>query len=188
MNHPTREELLDFLDEELSVERQAEVAEHVLACDDCRGQAASWRDARTALASWELPARSQPVLRTSYRAAAGGRWRRAAGAAALVAAGFGLALLAAPRWDSARDRAELAGEIRRHLQEELQVELAKFAASQQSQHDELLTAMNGRLDQLELQWLVDYAELRRDVETLAIGTQEGLRRLAGEAAGADDAL
>jgi hypothetical protein len=105
-----------------------------------------------------------------------------------VAAGFGLALVAAPRWNSAGDRAELAGEIRRQVQQELQAELAKFAANEQSQHDELLTAMNGRLDQFELQWLVDYAELRRDVETLAIGTQEGLRRLAGEATAADDAL
>ena len=188
MNHPTREELLEFLDEELSLERQTEVSGHLLACDECRGQAASWRAARAALASWELPARSQPALRTSYRAAPRGRWHRAVAAAALVAAGFGLALLSAPSWNSARNRAELASEIRRHLQEELHAELAKFAASQESQQEEFLTALNGRFDQLELQWLVDYAELRRDVETLAIGTQEGLRRLAGDASVPEDAL
>jgi hypothetical protein len=188
MNHPTHEELLEFLDEELSIERQIEVAGHVHACDECRGKMASWRGAQMALASWELPAQSQPVRRAPRLAMPRGRWRRAAAAAALVAAGFGLALLAAPRWDSARDSADLASEIRRQVQQELRTELAKFAANEQSQHDQLLTAMNGRLDQLEMQWLVDYAELRRDVETLAIGTQEGLRRLAGDASMAEDSL
>jgi len=178
MNHPSREELVDFLDEELPHQRQAEVAEHVLACDECGRQTASWRAARTALAAWQLPTFPQAASRPSHRAARRGAWPRAAAGAALVAAGFGLALLSAPRSDTASVRSELAREIRRHLREEVHAELAKFTASQHVQQESFLRDVAERLDQLELQWMADYAALRRDVETVAIGTQEGLRRLA----------
>lgn len=190
MSHPTHEELLEFLDAELPPERQAAVAEHVATCDECRRLTESWRGAHTALASWELAERplATPTFETatislaaSQRPTARSGWRRAAAAAALVAAGFGLALLAAPSGDSAQHRAELASEVRRQVQEELHAELAKFTATQDANHEEFLTALNGRLDELELQWLVDYVELRRDVETVAIGAEEGLRRLAAGA-------
>lgn len=178
MNHPTPQQLIEFFDDELTPDLQAEVAAHLRACDQCSSQTTAWRTARTALASWKLPIRPQTVAYSPQGAAPRGRWRTAAAAAALVAAGFGLAFLLPPGWNSFRSDAELASEVRRQVQEELRIELAKFATSQESAQEKLLTAMNGRLDQLELQWLIDYAELRRDVETVAIGAQEGLRLLA----------
>jgi putative zinc finger protein len=187
MTHPTPQELLEFIDGELSPEQQTQVAAHVHACDECNRQTASWRATRTALASWELPTRLQPATRLPRAARPRGRWRSAAAAAALVAAGFSLALMLAPGGGSSRSDAELASEVRRHVQEELHAELTRFAKSQESAHEELLTALNGRLDQLELQWLVDYAELRRDVETVAIGAEEGLRRLASAEASQEEA-
>jgi anti-sigma factor RsiW len=183
MNHPTRDELLDFFDKEMPIERQGALAAHVGECHECEEQLKAWQAARHGMASWELPEPHEEQRRTaphSNRTVASlGTWRRPAAAAALMAAGFALALILAPRWAQNGNRAELAQEIRRHVQEELRAELAKFESKQRLHQEELLTVLDGRLDQLEVQWLVDYADLRRDIETLAIGTQEGLRRLAG---------
>lgn len=180
MDHPTPDELLEFLDDDLAGNRRARVADHVDACDECQRRVASWEGARSGLDAWELP-ESLPVLRARQFRAASVHLRRAVAAALLVAGAFGAARLTAPRPDVVALREELAGQIRGELRREFHEELAKIAADQSAGQD-LFAALVERIDQLELQWLADYVDLRRDVETVAMHTQADLQRLAGDRA------
>jgi anti-sigma factor RsiW len=168
MNHPDREELLAYLDGELPRERRTEVAEHLATCGECSELATSWDAARTALSGWKLPASralAQPArLRVPPRRQ--NAWTRAVAATVLVALGFSAARLTAPR-------ADLSG-----LQSELRAEFAELTSQQRANQEAFLQAIGEQIDQLDAQWLADYAALRRDVETVALRTQAEFERLA----------
>ena len=65
MTHPTNEQLLDFLYDELDAARVDEIDAHVRDCDACRTQLASWRGVRNELGAWELPEPSRRIVVTS---------------------------------------------------------------------------------------------------------------------------
>jgi anti-sigma factor RsiW len=182
MNHPNREELIEFLYAELGPDRQSELAGHLVACSECRARLESWRRAQRALQEWTLPSRSAPAAQ-SLPGAPGRRalvW--AAAAAVLLLAGFAVARMVAPRPDVAALRAAIAQDVRR----EFQAELSRYASAQAASQAHYQDAMTKALGQLEAQRLVDYAGLRRDVETVAVhaenellNTRQDLSRLAG---------
>ena len=178
MNHPTPDEFLEYHDGDLAAERQAEIANHVADCAACRQQASSWAEVRSTLGAWDLPIQPWPVARTSRQGTPRLSWKGAAAAALFMAAGFGAARFSSPARDAAAVREDIVRQIRGELRNEIQAKLAVIASEHSSRQEELGTALAERIDEFELQWQADFLALRRDVETVAVRTQEGLQQLA----------
>ena len=174
MNHPSHEELVDFLDGELAVSRQAEVARHVEGCGECSAIVASWRDVQIELPSWKLGER--PAVPISNRRGHVRQYlRQVAAAAVLLAVGFGLARVTAP--DLAQVRTDLAQQLGSELRNEFQSDLLHYAAAQSVEQQAIVQAVQD----LDTRWLADFGGLRRDIETVAVRTQEEFARLSSSA-------
>ncbi len=166
MNHPSREEWTDFLYGDLAPDRERELHTHLGDCAECRGQIDAWRAVRRELGGWEFP-------QTRAHAAPGHSWpflKLAAAAVMMITAGYGLARWTAPAADSSAVRAALAAELR----DELRSEFARFASDQTARQQEYQSAFTKALGRLEAQRLMDYASLRKDVETVAVHAEDEL--------------
>jgi anti-sigma factor RsiW len=170
MNHPTREELIEFIYGELSQDRNTTVACHLETCAECRAQTETWNSVRRELAVCSRPgghAGQAPArrLRAAWLAL---RW--AAAAAVLLLAGYGLARLAtsAPAEDPAALRAAVAEELRA----ELRADFARFAAEQSARQDGYREAFTQALGQIEARRALEYENLRRDMETVAMRAED----------------
>jgi hypothetical protein len=171
MNHPNPEELVDFLDDELSPPRQADVARHVSECGECGRLVASWRDVRSQLPTWKL--RDRAGAHTPSRPIA--NWQtigRAAAAILLLVVGFGAARLTARIPDTNPLRAELAEQLRG----ELNTALVNLAAAQVAEQQAYHQAVAQFVAELDARWLAELGRLRADIETVAVTTQEEFAR------------
>ena len=194
MTHPNPDELIGFLYDDLDVARRPAVQEHLETCAACRDRVETWGGVRRGLAAWELP---EPKERAAVRLTGSRPWpvlRWAAAAAVLLATGYGLARMnvgaaapsPAPPTPVAVDvpalRAELAGELRVALRDELQREMAaeqaRFAADQAAEREAFRKAVARAIDTLETRQAADFAELRADIETVALRAQKELSQLA----------
>jgi hypothetical protein len=176
MSHPNHEELTEFLYDELAPARQAEVAQHVESCDDCRATIEAWRGVRTNLTAWKLPASPVVLPARSRRVVGGLRW--AVAAAVLLATGYGMARLTAKPVDLAALRADLVRDVRKEVRQELATELTAHAAQQLAWQQDFQAAVVDAMSQLETRQVVNHASLRKDVETVALHAQEEFDRLA----------
>src|SRR5438046_8769859 len=113
MNHPTREEWMSYLYDELTAEEHSSLAAHLAVCPDCKTRVSDWRSARTNLDAWQLPARPARVLLQRPLV----RW--AAAAALMIGIGFGVGRFATPATANAgKIRAAIEPEIRQQLRQE----------------------------------------------------------------------
>ncbi len=167
MKHPEREELTEFLYKELPPRQQAEVAQHVAECQQCRSQLESWQAVRSELADWKIPAKraawafAWPKLAPWLFA----KW--AVTAVVLLCAGYLLARLTDHSFSQA-DTTAMQAAIAKEIRQEVRAELAKFAESEGLRQEQLRDVFTKTLGRLEAQRLVDYAGLRRDMETVAL--------------------
>ena len=91
----------------------------------------------------------------------------------MAGVGFGIARVSAPTTPNvAQLRAELAGDLRGELKQELQTEFTKFAADQSARQQEHQQAIARLIGRLEATRLADLADLRKDVETVAVRAQD----------------
>jgi anti-sigma factor RsiW len=177
MSHPNHEELSEFLYDELSPARQAEVAAHVESCDARRATIESWRAVRTNLATWKLPAAPARARVASGRSMTMAPLRWAVAAALLLATGYGVARATAPKPpDLAVLRADLVRDVRQEVRAELNSKLTTHTAALTSSQREFQTRMIEALGRLETRQVVDQASMRKDVETLALHTQAEFNR------------
>ena len=198
MNHPTREEWMSYLYDELTTEEHSSLAAHLAVCPDCKTRVSDWRTARKNLDVWQLPARPArvPLQRPLVR------W--AAAAALMIGFGFGVGRFATPATANAgKIRAAIEPEIRQQLRQEftqlLRDELDKTASAtlaasgEQTKHwvedyaqaletkrTEDSQAIYAALNKLESQRLADFVSLKKDVDTVAWWTDAGLRRARQE--------
>ena len=192
MNHPTREEWMSFLYDELTDEQRANLAAHLAVCPDCKTCVNDWRATGNDLRSWQLPVRrarfalQRPVL----------RW--AAAAVIMLCVGFGVGrFTTAASADKIRAAVEPAvrGQLREEFARMLRSELEKasaaaldasraesrqligdFAKVYESNRAEDNQAVYEALNKLETQRLADNATLRKELETVAVMTDFGFRR------------
>ncbi len=151
MNHPSKEELISFLYDEVSPKEKTALSAHFEKCAECRQQLAGWQQTRNDLTTWKVadaPKRSVTFAPTL-------RWAMAAGFMLLV--GFGLGRFQAPRVDARK----LQSDIQSKLQENFQQQLAEARTADRKQ----IIAM---LRDVEEQRISDYTELRKDLETVAV--------------------
>lgn len=169
MNHPTREDLIGLLYEEESPEQNAAVARHVAGCAECQAQLESWRAVRQELTSWRLPEQGRKTPSAQV-------WlffKLAAAAVVLLFAGFGIARITTPK--GSLDTATLRAAVAEDVRQELRAEMARFSSEQSVRQQEYQTALTKALGRIEAQRLVDYANLRKDMETVAVRTEDELQ-------------
>ena len=163
MNHPNHEEWMSFLYGELPPELHAESAQHLETCAACRAQVAAWRSTLADLDAWRVPAGTSRPARWLQPL----KWGIAA--ALLLGAGFGFARLTTP--DAATLRAAVESEIRQQTSRDF----ARLARSLEAGRAEDRQAMLEILQKLESQRASNFAALRKELETVAVLTEDGLQ-------------
>lgn len=205
MNHPTNEEWMSFLYAEVNGAERARLAGHLQGCATCQVKVTEWRAAQKSLEGWKLQPRGA-ARKASVPVFARPILKWAAAAVLFAGIGFGagrFSMLAAV--NPQKVRAAIEPELRRQLREELaqtmREELDKSAAATLSasreQTREMLTAygqkiesaraednkvISAALDQLGSQEADDYVSLKKQLDTVAVLTEAGLRRTENQVA------
>jgi anti-sigma factor RsiW len=163
MKHPSREEMMSYLYDELEPEPRHTLEHHLAECASCRAHLAEWRSTTRQLDAYEIaPARisqAQPQ-----------RWTRpalaAAAAVVVLFAGFALGR------SSGVSRAELES-----AKQDVEVKaLAAGRTEARRQLQQFAADVGKRLDTLQAQQSSDYASLRKELETVAVLTEAGFRQ------------
>src|SRR5439155_13981573 len=159
MNHPTREEWMSYLYDELTAEEHSSLAAHLAVCPDCKTRVSDWRSARKNLDAWQLPARPGrvPFQRPLVR------W--AAAASLMIGIGFGVGRFATPATANAgKIRAAIEPEIRQQLRQE-------FTQLLRDELDKAASATLAASGEQTKHWVEDYAkalEAKRTEDSQAI--------------------
>ena len=136
-----------------------------------------WRGVRQELKGWTLPERARVMPATRSMAAfVALRW--AAAAAIFVGCGFVLAKLTDKPIDTQALHSEIVNDVREQVRHELTTELASYSAKQSARQQDFQQSVIQVIGRLEARQMVQHASLRKDVETVALHTQEELDRLA----------
>jgi len=93
----------------------------------------------------------------------------------LLGSGFALARLTAP---APVDAARLRADLTRELRQEVATQLTQYGSEQRSRQDEFQQAVVEAISRIETRQLAEHASLRKDVETVAVQTQEEFERMA----------
>ena len=191
MNHPKREEWAPYLFGETKLEVRRELNAHLKECADCRQEIENWQRSLARLDAWKL----QPVPKPGLNFAPYLNW--AAAAALLLLLGFGIGRLTA-KADVDKVRAAIEPAMRRELSQEFarlvreevsksavatlaasgqQAEqvmavLAKALEDRRTEEDRAIYAV---LENLESQSFVQFVSLKKDLDTVALNTDAGLR-------------
>jgi len=209
MNHPKHEEWVPYLFGEAKPEVRHQLKTHLRDCAECRREIESWQRSLGRLNAWKL----LPAPRAVPTFAPISNW--AAAAALVLLVGFGVGRLTAAKADEAKVRAALAPELRRELSQEfarfVHDELERSAsatlaaAGQQTDQAVALLAkalqdtraednraIYAALNKLESQSFEQFVSLKKDLDTVAVNadnglkdTAEGLVELAGYSRPAD---
>lgn len=177
MKHPEREEWVPFIFGESDNERRQNLKLHLEQCAECREEIQSWQRSLSRLDSWRVPRASKAPLNFVPLV----KWAAAAGVVLLI--GFGLGWTIAGRVDARNIRVAVEGEMRAELAQIARDEAAKTASvaiSAFSQRIETRRAADNRvifavLERIETQHTTDCLALKKDLDTLALNADAGLR-------------
>ena len=193
MNHPSREEWMSYLYDELNADQSANLKAHLHTCPDCKSKVNEWQAARSGLDEWRVPKKRGRVLLAQPMV----KW--AAAAAIVLSIGVGIGRLTSAPPDVQQVRAAIEPEMRQELRREFaqlfrdQLDksasttlaasteqgrqlLAEFARAVEAKRTEDYQAINAALDKLQSQRLADFVSLKKDVDTMAVLTESGFRR------------
>lgn len=159
-NHPTREEIVAKLYDELPPERHSEVAAHLGQCADCHKIATDWCDTMEQMDAWKLPAPEPEAEFEREPVDFAQLFKWALAACLVVGLGFLGGRLSAPAPDAAALSAALAPELQ------------KLSAAMDAKLTEDRRAVTEILQTMQTQRTEDYASLRRALETLAVNTED----------------
>jgi hypothetical protein len=186
MNHPSREEWMSFLYDELDNSQREACVAHLAICPQCKRQVDQWQATRSDLSAYVVPPRVAAVRAPRFA------WRWAAAAAVLLlASGFAVGRIASPTVDTATLKAELRNEIATQFQadtrraandtlanirEETATHMADLARYYEQKRLEDQQSFYRTATELENKLAADYASLRKDLETVAVLTEAGFRQ------------
>jgi anti-sigma factor RsiW len=189
MKHPDQAEWIAYLYREVDSRTRGRLQAHLAACETCRAQLETWQRVQTHLDAWPLPqpAAKPPTLLHFPQVL---RWA----AAALVLLAFGFALGRSSGTSSetvAALREELRGELAEIVhaqvadatavmlaaaQDHTSAALREFADIYQAERLADNQAIANLLTRLDAARKVDYLTLRKDLETVALNSDVGLRQ------------
>lgn len=199
MNHPTNEHWMSYLYDEVDAAERAQLTGHLRDCPQCQTRVNDWQAARRNLDGWQLE--SHRAVRKAAAPLMARPWLKWAAAAVLLAGiGFSAGRLSTPGpVDLQKLRAEMEPQLRQQLraelaqtiQEELKKNSAATLAAAREQSQRILTdyagkiesaraadnsAISAALDRLDSQQTEDYVSLKKQLDTVAVLTDAGLRR------------
>ncbi len=119
MKHPTEEQWMELLYDELPREMKSELEAHLGQCAACRQKRARYSATQQRLDQWVLPAPSQMRLRERGWSAA--KW--AAAAALLVSTAFATGRISKGTFDPQRIQAEIRDPLERQISHSLEAQL-----------------------------------------------------------------
>ena len=164
MNHPTREEWMALLYDELPRAEQAKLSAHLKQCSECRGRVAAWRATKTSLDEWKLPAvRSARAVQPLVK------W--AIAAALVLGLGLGLSagyLLSGNVQEMAKARRDLQSQFQAQLDNQREQLVAEMAKESQV----TLAAFRA----VNAAHLAEVDSLHKELETMAVLTETGLKQ------------
>ena len=165
MKHPSDQEWMAWLYGEASRAEKNRLAAHLKVCGECRAEVGRWERTRAALdlgKVHESPARAPlPWL----------KWGIAA--ALLLVAGFGVGRRTSP---AAAEVRAMRASLKEELHAELSAELAAYktdAEQKSAQDNKLILAA---LSKSDADRLADYALLHKELETVAVLTQNSFQQ------------
>jgi hypothetical protein len=178
MKHPEREEWVPFIFGEADAGRRRQLESHLDDCAECRDEIQSWQRSLDRMDSWKLPA----VAKQRANFAPLVKW--AAAAAVVLSVGFAIGRGTAAHVDAEKVRATVEKDLRVQLAQIARDEAAKTASlaiTAYSQKTETRRAADNRvifavLERLELQHTTDCLTLKKELDTLAINADAGLRQ------------
>lgn len=189
MNHPNPEQWADYLYREVNLATRSQLNAHLAQCESCRRQLQDWQSVQQRLDSWKRPAavRSQRNITDFPRLL---RWA----AAALIALSLGFAIgrssSATPETLEALKQ-ELRNEWSAALEAEIQNAQASTLAAAQADSLSALRdfallyqteraadheAFSAAIARVVQARTADYLTLRKDLETVALNSDAGLRQ------------
>jgi hypothetical protein len=175
MNHPTREEWMSYLYDELPSPRRTDLQAHLGVCPDCKRSVEGWRRTLAHLDAWDAtPPRRKPAVLPLVV-----RWAAAAGL--VLGVGFLVGRASAPAVDTAQLRTELRQEFASQLQKSMDASrgetreaLGTLARAWTEARREDQQSTLSMLQRAEQNRQADFASLRRDLETVAVVGEQGL--------------
>lgn len=194
MNHPERETWVPYLFGEANSKQQHELDTHLNECAECREQLEQWQRSLHRLDEWRLPVVDEPARRFQPFAPL---MKLAAAAAVVLCVGYGLGHVTA-RPDVTKLRAALEPQIRKELHAQIDRILDEKL---KAQADSILTAATKHADEVgeasaraladarvedhqailsafdkfDTQRATDLLSLKKQLDTLAVNTDLGLR-------------
>jgi len=178
MKHPEREEWIPFIFGEADAGQKRQLESHLDDCAECRDEIQSWKRSLGRLDSWELP----PVAKKRANFAPLVKW--AAAAAVMLCVGFAIGRITAAQMDVEKVRAaverDLRGQLARIARDEATktTSLAIKALSEETEGKRAAdkAVIFAVLDRLETQHTTDCLTLKKELDTLAINADAGLRQ------------
>lgn len=175
VNHPSAEEWMAYLYNELAPERKREMHTHLAQCGDCGKQLHQWRAGMLALDDWKMPV---PWLKVFARPPAT-LFKWAAAAAVVLVAGFAIGRQSLK---ATSEVAELRASVAQLTQK---IENDRLALSEQTLRmfaeyaklDESRRAEDRGQFELALRDMDSHLfKLRSELETVAVNTETGFRQ------------
>jgi len=177
VSHPAQEEWMAWLYGELSRGNQAKLTAHLKQCPECEARVGRWREAMGLLDEWEIAPHSlrrvasPPIL----------KWAAAAAVILALGVGFGTGRLFST---GPRNSAALRKEIQREVsvefkarwedqRKQLVVEVTRAIEEKRAEDGKLILAA---LRQIDAAHRADYNSLRKELETVAVLTQNSLQQ------------
>jgi len=177
VNHPTAEEWMTYLYNELAPERKRELHAHLAQCGDCGKQLHQWRAGMLALDDWKRPA---PRLKVLAPPATLLKW--AAAAAVVLVGGFAIGRQSS---NAPSEVAELKNSVTQLAQRIDEERAATSAVREQSLRllneyaklDDARRSEDREAVELALRDLDSRLfKLRSELETVAVNTETGFRQ------------
>ena len=188
MNHPTQEEWVPYLYGEVQPQSRLRLKQHLQDCPECRARIQLWQRNLGRLDLWRLPPKAQPARISAPLL----KW--AAAAVLVLAMGIGIGRSMAPGVNLNRVRAALEPEIRQKLRQEFRELVRQELETASSQTlaragdqartlvaDASVSLENKRVEENQAIYAaLDtlFFSLKKDVDTVAVNTDQTLRRLA----------
>ncbi len=190
MSHPTNEQWMSYLYGEATETDRAWLPEHLRVCPRCQAKMAEWQSARVGLDGWEPSTGKVLRKRAARYGFAGLKWVAAAALFVVVGFSAGRFSSASPEKMRAAIEPEIRSQLRAEFAQTLRQELDKAAAvtlvAARDQARAMLTdyddshtlddaAVSTALTRLETQQTADYLSLKKQLDTVAVLTDAGLR-------------
>jgi hypothetical protein len=167
MNHPKPEEWVPYVYGESTGPVRQQLSAHLQDCPQCREEIETWKRSLTRLDAWKLPRRPRahtPVLAPILK------W--AAAATVVLMAGVLIGRATSPKIDPQNLRLAIASDVRRDLSQQL----TQLVQEEVGRNASLTLASGHRYTDQVAQQL--YVLLKKDVDTVAVNADAGLRNTA----------